>query len=550
MGEDNKTSQHLNDINQDFKEKEVAKKAEEMGIPYINLLEFRVNPDSLALIPEEGSLMAKIVVFFQIGKKLRVAVSDPNNIHAKRIISQFQAEHFLVNLNLASEESVQKIQKLYKSSFYQKEEKEKDINIDEKEEKIAEEALKEFGDSEEDLSQKTADNALSDIHTLAIKMNVSDIHFQAEKENVHIRFRIDGILQDISQIDFKTYDGLVKQIKFNSHLKLNITKTPQDGQYMFSVNKREIDVRVSTLPSSYGESIVMRILDSKKGVTALSQLGYKKYALEKIANILAKPEGLILVTGPTGSGKTSTLYSMLDVLNRPYRKIITLEDPVEYRIPGIVQCEAQQETEENTLSFEKGLQSILRQDPDIIMLGEIRESKVANTAIQAAMTGHLVLSTLHTNSAIESLFRLIHLGIPKYLLSPSLNAIIAQRLIRRVCSHCAEEVNLSEKDKKYIQITLDKLHKQGIKTEKISEKEKQGKGCSYCNKTGYLGRITVAEVLPFSQKQKNLLLNEEINEAKVLQLAINEGFISMKEDGILKVISGETNMKEVFRVLG
>ncbi|MBT4936284.1 type II/IV secretion system protein [Candidatus Peregrinibacteria bacterium] len=542
-----KTSQHLNDINQEFKEKEVQKRAADLGMPYINLLDFKVNPDVLSLLHEEESQIAHMVVFFQVGKKIRIAVGDPENIHAKQLIQKFKTEHFIVNINLASEESILKVQQLYETSFYKKEEEE-EITI-ENEEKIATEALEEFEkDTEKDLSKKKSSDALSDIHALAVQMHVSDVHFQQEKNEVKVRFRIDGILQGITSLDSKAYEGIIRQIKMNAGLKLNIMTKPQDGQYIFAVNERNIDVRVSVLPSVYGESIVLRFLDPKKGLVSLADLGFKKYSLEKVATALSKPEGIILLTGPTGSGKTTTLYSMLDVLNKPQRKIVTLEDPVEYQIPGIVQCSVHEDEEDN-LNYEEGLKSILRQDPDVIMLGEIREPKVAKTAIQAAMTGHLVLSTLHSNSSIESFARLKDLEVSDYLLIPAINAIIAQRLVRKVCQYCKEERKRSEKDISLITPIVKKLRSQGMSISEVSGNEVHAKGCKLCNHSGYLGRLTIAEVLVISDALKDALRASK-DEKELYKYAVSEGFVSMREDGILKVLDGLTTLEEVLRVTG
>ena len=544
----NQSGSHLQDINQEFKEKEVQEKAKELGFSYINLLNFKVNPDILQLLNEEDSHNSNMVVFFQIGKKIRVALTDPENFFAKNLIQNFKNEHYAVNVNIASEESIRKVQEGYKSKLYKQEEK-KEIQVEEKEDVIAEEALKEFEEKQEEVNQAPSATALDDFHALAVKMKASDVHFQAEESGAQVRFRIDGILQTITHLEKKAYDGIVKQVKFNAHLKLNIVNQAQDGQYFFSINQRSVDVRVSTVPSVFGETLVLRLLDPKKGIVPLSDLGFKKYALEKVANVLSKPEGMILLTGPTGAGKTTTLYSILDVLNRPHRKIITLEDPVEYKLPGVVQCEVVREKNDDTFSFSDGLVAALRQDPDIIMVGEIREPKVANTAVQAAMTGHLVLSTLHTNSAIETISRLMNLGVADYTLAPSLNALIAQRLVRRVCKHCTAERDWSIKALENLKLTYDALKARKIDVPEIPKQEKYGKGCEHCNQTGFSGRITAVEVLPISDNLRTLIQSGS-DEKVILETAEKEGFVTMREDALIKVLSAETTFDEVVRVLG
>lgn len=544
---DTTQTSRVQSINQEFKEKEVEKRAEKMGLPYINLLQFKVNPDVLALFNEEESKNANMVAFFQIGKKLRVALSDANNIHAQSLVQRLKNEHFAVNINLASEESIRVVQEIYKSPLMKKEEK-KDIEVTEKK-VIASEVLKDFEVKQEEKKLTASAVTMDELHALAVQMNASDIHFQVNEDTlVSVRFRIDGILQEISKTNEKNYQTLLNQIKFQARLKLNVTKLPQDGQYFFTINKRNIDVRVSVIPSVFGESVVLRLLDPQKGITSLSDLGFKKYALEKIAMILTKNEGMILMVGPTGSGKTTTLYSLLDVLNRPQRKIITLEDPVEYRMKGIVQCEVHREKEDG-FSFEEGLISVLRQDPDVIMLGEIREPKVANIAVQAAMTGHLVLSTLHTNTAIETVSRLKNLGVAEYLLSPALNAIIAQRLLRRICPHCTAKRARKKSELDVIKSFVSSVSKKGIDLSKMSlDEEVYGAGCDYCNKTGYLGRITVSEIFMCSPAIKELIQNNA-SEKEVLTQALAENMVTMREDALFKVIEGQTSFEEVFRVV-
>lgn len=543
----NKNSAHLQGINQDFKEKEVAKRAEELGISYVNLLQSHLNPDVLDLLPEEQSKNANLVVFFQIGKKLRIALSEPENFFAKQIIQNFKNENYAVNINLASDESIKHIQSFYQQKNLKKNEMQ-EVKVEE-EEQIATKALEEFEEKQETIQTETANDALGEFHGLAIKMHASDVHFQPEEKEVLVRFRVDGILQTVSRIPHNTYAGLVKQIKFQSHLKLNISNQSQDGQYFFEVNNRSVDVRVSSVPSIYGETLVLRLLDPKKGIVPLSELGFKRYALEKIANALTKPEGMILLTGPTGSGKTTTLYSLLDVLNRPYRKIITLEDPVEYKLAGIVQCEVSRNEEQETFSFQDGLVAALRQDPDVIMVGEIREGKVANTAVQAAMTGHMVLSTLHTNSAIDTISRLLNLSVSEYTLAPSLNTVIAQRLVRKVCPHCSTQRHWNLKTKEVLEKSFSLFQSLGMENLVFPEFETFGKGCDYCNNSGFLGRVTVAEVFPISEKIRSLIL-EKSDKETLLQQAKQEGFVSMKEDAFLKVILNETTFDEVLRVLG
>jgi type II secretory ATPase GspE/PulE/Tfp pilus assembly ATPase PilB-like protein len=352
------------------------------------------------------------------------------------------------------------------------------------------------------------------------------------------------MLQTLLDIPHKTYEGIVSQVKLQSHLKMGGKKLPQDGQYSFLVNKKTIDIRVSCMPGVFGESLVLRILDSRKGIVSLKDLGYETYQLEILAKILSFPYGMVLVAGPTGSGKTSTLYSLLKVLNTETRKILTLEDPVEYTFEGVFQSEITEE-----YSFFQGLKSALRQDPDIIMLGEIRDYEVALTAFQASQTGHFVLSSLHANSAIEVFSRLKNLEIPAYLITPSLLSVVSQRLLRTVCPHCSAKRPFTKEQKIFLEPFYTSFFSQGIFSEIFPEQEVYGKGCEECNFTGYKGRTVASEVLFVSDTLKEMVRsNASLKE--FTEQAKKEGFIFMKENACLKVLQGKTSLEEVLRVFG
>ncbi len=319
---------------------------------------------------------------------------------------------------------------------------------------------------------------------------------------------------------------------------------PQDGQYSFLVNERKINVRVSIMPSHYGETIVMRLLDSQKTFEEFSALGYEGEALNNVLESLKLPHGMILVTGPTGSGKTTTMYSMLQSIDTKAKKVITLEDPIEYDLAGITQSQVDHDVEYN---FATGLRAILRQDPDIIMIGEIRDLETAETAAQASLTGHLVISTLHTNSALESISRLVNMGVKNFILAPALDLIIAQRLVRRLCE-CAEDKPITESEKEQIELLIASASKKGIEVPAVPVTLKHPKGCDKCGQLGYKGQVAITEVLRFDQKLRDLIL--EGKPMSEIHAYINEHLkmLTLQEDGVLKVLRGMTTLEEVYRV--
>lgn len=340
------------------------------------------------------------------------------------------------------------------------------------------------------------------------KEGISDIHFAPEKQDVRLEVRLHGVLQEIARLNHKTYDDFVRQIKFLSKLKLNVTNVPQDGHYGFAAGDRQVNVRVATIPTRFGEKFTLRLLDPDRGIVPLEQLGFDKEIYSKLEQIVHLPNGIFLITGPTGSGKTTTLYALLNTIVGKDRNIITLEDPVEYELPGIVQSQIDPDHDYN---FATGLRSILRHDPDVILVGEIRDYETAQTAIDAALTGHLVLSTLHTNSAIEAIPRLLSMGVSPYTFAPALRAVMAQRLVRTLTDEC-----------------------------------KDG-SCDPANNASYGGRTTIPELLVVTPTIKQLIIDNEDSKA-ILKQAKDEGYRTMKEWGDMLVQQNITTEAEVLRV--
>ncbi len=378
----------------------------------------------------------------------------------------------------------------------------------------------------------------------AIVLDSSDIHIEVEEERVKLRLRIDGILHDVLYINKKLYNRLLSRIKLLSGLKLNVEDRPQDGRFSIKLKSTEIETRASTLPGEYGESIVIRLLNPEK-LISIEDLGLRKDLYKLFLDQINQPNGMIIVTGPTGSGKTTTLYSFLKKINEPEVKIITLEDPVEYHLPGIVQTQVKKE---KGYTFAKGLRSVVRQDPDTILVGEIRDKETVQIALQAALTGHLVFSTVHTNDAAGTVARLDTLGAKLSNIAPAINLVIAQRLVRTICDKCAKERKITEEEYKKLKEARKNINKD-IDIPKVSKdmKLKEGEGCKHCNFTGYKGRLGIFEAITIDDKMEDFILtNPSISALR--SKALERGLLTMYQDGIIKVLNKKTTLEEVERV--
>jgi type II secretory ATPase GspE/PulE/Tfp pilus assembly ATPase PilB-like protein len=418
---------------------------------------------------------------------------------------------------------------------------------------ITDEELKKFGvgmENLQNLQEKFRQVSITDTVTLivasALEVNSSDIHVEAEENGIAVRYRIDGILHDVAEFPKEKWKQFISRIKLLAALKINITDRPQDGRVTLQLSSGTLDVRVSTIPTTYGESVVMRILHSgNKGVT-FDDLGLRGAAYEVLKREIYRPNGMIITTGPTGSGKTTTMYAILRTLNKSGVKIITLEDPVEIKMDGINQSQVDAG---RNYTFARGLKSILRQDPDICMVGEIRDLETAETAIQMALTGHLMLSTIHTNSASGAVPRFLSMGVKPFLLAPSLNSIIGQRLVRRICETCKEEIILDAETYQRVITALDSLpeiEKKNIDFEHL--KFYHGKGCTVCSGIGYKGRIGIYEIFTMNKEIEQMILSEKVSEYVIQEIATKNGMVTMAQDGLLKALEGITTVEEVFRV--
>lgn len=528
-------------------------KGELLGIPYINLRGVSIDPAVIELIPLEIMENYQIVTFEQQGGELKIGLVEPQNYRAIEAI-EFLAKknHLRVKYFIISFVSFEEVYRKFRTI---KKEVEKALDIAEakytpvkKMEELS--ALRELGVVRGAPISKIVDVIINH----AVEGKSSDIHIEPGSKESRVRYRLDGILHTSLILPIYLHSAIVSRIKVLANLKLDETRIPQDGRIRLAISGKPVDFRVSTLPLLDNEKVVMRVLDTSSGVLSLSNLGFNKRHVAIIERNVESSHGMFLVTGPTGSGKSTTLYTVLNMLNEEGVNIITLEDPVEYYLKGVNQSQVKPEV---GFTFASGLRSILRQDPDIIMVGEIRDNETAELAIHAALTGHIVLSTLHTNDAIGAIPRLIDMKVEPFLLSSTLNLVIAQRLIRRVCQNCQQKIKLPVNLKEDVLKALAELPEEyldeiNIKDKKNISSEKlvfySGKGCERCGNIGYKGRSVISEVLQMTDNLKKIIVEgNKIDE--VMAEIKNQKMISVAQDGIIKALKGITSLEEVMRVM-
>jgi len=541
-----KVETKLEEIKIKEKEEVTRKESEGHKISYANLVGFPISPEAIALIPEQQAKELKVVCFLYTGPEIRLGTTDTSNEKVKELLYQLEERHKAHGVIYSiSENSFQTALNFYRTlPKIRKEVNGVEITSDE-----LEKYQKEIHNVA-DLQKIIAKVSITDVITLslaaALQMGSSDVHIEAEEKGIVVRYRIDGVLQEVAVIPKQEWKQIVSRLKLVAGLKINITDKPQDGRFTIFLKDEKIEVRVSSLPTAFGESVVMRLLRPETISFEFERLGLRPLAYEKLKKEIEKPNGMIMTTGPTGSGKTTTLYAVLRQLNTPGVKIITLEDPVEYRLEGINQSQIDSSRE---YTFAKGLRSILRQDPDIVMVGEIRDLETAEISIQAALTGHLMLSTVHTNDAAGAIPRLISMGVKPFLLAPALRVIIGQRLVRRICENCKAETEIDEQQLARAKKILTEIPEtSGEKINLEDLKFYHGKGCEQCNSSGYHGRVGIYEVLLINKEVEKAILEGKTSEYDMRQIAQNQGMITMVQDGILKATNGQTTVDEVFRV--
>jgi type IV pilus assembly protein PilB len=537
----------LDKLRREAEERDAQKRSRQLGFPYIDLRRIPVSSEAIGLIPEEKARQIKAVA---IQKKLNVIIVvfyNPKTKEAEELINELKSQNFEIKIFIASESGIKEAWDAYKFVPPPKEEITGEIKIT----KSTSEKLTSEINNLASLQNKfkainfdaiSTTDLFQLILTGALINHSSDIHFEAQKNAARLRFRIDGVLYDVFQdIPLKNYEGLVSRIKLLSGLKINVHEEAQDKRFTINLGDEEIEVRVSIIPSEFGETIVMRILDPKALIVGLEELGLRSDDFKIFEKAIKRPNGLILNTGPTGSGKTTTLYAILRALNTPKIKIITIEDPIEYRIEGIEQTQVNPDA---GYTFASGLRAIVRQDPDIVLVGEIRDQETAEIALQAALTGHLVLSTLHTNDAIGAIPRLVDLGVKPQTIAPALSLAIAQRLVRKLCDNCKKEVEINEELKSKIEKFIENLPKRVNKEEYKNFKIYESVGCEKCNNIGYKGRIAIFEFFEGGTDVEQLIL-KEISWSTLKELAYKKQMTTMQEDGVLKVLSGITTFEEI-----
>jgi len=521
--------------------------AQKLGLPYVNLKAFPVDFNAVTIIDEKEARSGQLVIISKTGKNLRVAVINPQNPQTQIILNKLKEMGYTYSLVIISEYSL----KVGLERYQQKRERIEApigiVTIKESEISDLEKQIKDISDLKERLTALPITQVLNILIAGALKTKASDIHFEPEEKSVRLRYRLDGVLHDIVNFSTTGYPNLLSRIKLLSGLKINVHDSPQDGRFTIKQEGRDIEVRVSILPGAYGENIVMRLLDPATIKQKLEELGMRDDVLMTVKRLLKKTTGAILTTGPTGSGKTTTLYAFIRHINSPDVKIITIEDPIEYHIEGISQTQVDPKA---GYTFASGLRSIVRQDPDVILVGEIRDVETAEIAMQAALTGHLVLSTLHTNNAAGAIPRLIDLGVRPVTIAPAINAAMAQRLVRRLCSKCKKKQKINSQDLSLLKKYLVNLPK-NIKLPSLDESLEiySPQGCRECNFTGYQGRIGVYELFEIDDEMERLILKSPpISEIE--DLAIKKGMVTLLQDGLLKVLDGITSIEEVLRVIG
>lgn len=521
--------------------------AKSWGFPYVDLNKVIVNPDILPFLPKEKAVELSLVLFDKRGKLLRLATPKGANQKSQEFLSSLKKENYEVEVYICSEEAFANFLQNYKSAFVTKKTVQIASQFDEKNKNLSQNIVH-FKTLESALYTKKIPEILSEIYLLSLASGASDIHFQPSDEGTSVRLRINGVLEEVLKMPAEIGAKCIPQIKYDGGMKSNITASPQDGRIEFMANNRPIELRVSTLPMTPYESVVMRILDSHKGIKSFSELGFFEHIETKMKNVLRQKEGIVLVTGPTGSGKTTTLYSMLKEINTPEKKVVTLEDPVEYHLEGITQSQV---NEQEAYNFETGFKSILRHDPDVILVGEVRTIPTAKLAFEAALTGHTVLTSLHTNSAVGAISRLRNMGMENYNIAPTINAVFAQKLIRKIPGNFSG--GREESLEKIIQ--THPLIAQGLERIKklypqIKIPEKIVVDVDSETKDGFVGQTVICEAFVINDHIREMILKNHSEIEIKKYLLENTDYLSLFENGLLKLLERKTTLKELLRVVG
>lgn len=556
--DDEKEKKNLEDLRRQEEEDLIQVLAEaRYGVPPINLSGVIIENDALRAIPEKDAISLEIAPFKIVGRNIHVAVRSPQPEKLESLSAYFGEHNLTPHFYMTSLASLEKAWGRYKELSYASESKVGTVTISGEALKKIMLNIKNMDDIKNAIAEAEKDKTHTTSHILeivlagAIAIDASDIHFEPEEKTIRLRLRLDGVLHELMEIPPFVHKFINSRIKLISGLKITTSAIAQDGRFSIYLDQNEINLRVSIMPGAYGESIVLRILNPKTIHQKLEDMGIEPNLYAVFMEEIKKPNGLILLTGPTGSGKTTTLYSFLQKIYSEEIKIITIEDPIEYHLPGISQT---QTDDEKGYTFLEGLRSALRQDPDVIMVGEIRDNETAKTAVEAALTGHLVFSTLHTNNAAGVIPRLIDLDVNPKILVSALSLSIAQRLIRKLCDNCKKEKVINDEEIKIIKNIIDTAKsnnkdfiKYGVNMNALL-KIYEAVGCDKCNKTGYKGRMGIFEAIQNDENIEKIII-ENPSEREIKAIQAKQGSLSMREDGIIKVLKGITSMEEVASVV-
>lgn len=496
----------------------------QLGFPHVDLNTFVINPEVISLVPEHIARRYDLIPVDKKGDLLIVAMADPLNIYAIDDLKLY-TKYDIQPVISTRESIIKNIDKFYRQRTTEK-------VIKEFVESYDEDDAEDYEDQEQlEVANAPIVRLINSTIQQAVDMKASDIHIEPYMDYIRVRFRIDGDLQDIMNLSKNILSALVTRIKIIGKMNIAEKRVPQDGRVEFNLNNKEIDIRISTIPTIHGEKIVLRLLDREHFLLTKDQLGFTQKNLERFDKLLKQPYGMILITGPTGSGKTTTLYAILNELNRVEKNIITIEDPVEYKMEGINQIQINPKA---GLTFASGIRSILRQDPDIIMVGEIRDAETAHIAVRAAITGHLVLSTLHTNDSPSSVMRLVDMGVEPYLVASAVIGVVSQRLVKKLCNNCKEAYEASYAEK----LLLGKNNDEKVILYRP-------KGCNRCN-NGYLGRRAVHEIMLINEDMRRLITEGKgLDELK--NMALNSGMITLLDNSINLALEGVTSLDEILK---
>lgn len=556
--DEEKQNKDLEDLLKEEEEQLVQMLAEtKYNMPYANMLNIGIDNEALRSIPESEALAHGVAPFKLSGKNIFIGVRSPSPELMQDIYEKIEKQGLTPVFYMVSKRSLEKVWSRYKELSLAENSKAGGIEVSATALQEIISKITKMQDVSNLINQTVEEEKVHKISHLleiilagAIAIKASDVHIEPEKDGCRVRLRLDGVLQDVAYLKMDVYPLLDSRIKLLSGVKLN-SQTTQDGRFSIVEGGAEINVRSSFIPGAYGDSISMRVLDPRAIQIKMEEMGMDASLLKLVEQNIAKPNGLILVTGPTGSGKTTTLYAFLSKIYSTEINIITIEDPIEYHLNGITQTQINLG---NNYTFPEGLRSALRQDPDVIMVGEIRDEDTAKIAVQSALTGHMVFSTLHTNNAAGTIPRLIDLGVNAKILVSALSLSMAQRLVRKLCTNCKKERSLTEEESKLFKTIIDQMKEDGKELEKFgvknadTDKVFSAVGCEKCNMTGYTGRVGIFEAIKTDEAIEKVM-TENPSEREIKKAARKQGILTMREDGVVKILSGITSIEEVAGVV-